>query len=185
MSAHVSAFALAGLAYAAQRPLERAHRFGAAHAATDIAALLNGLLLMGLGVSLIGRSLGALGGAAPTEFGPALGVAGFGLAVSLAGAALLHHDPAHEVGHGRDLNFRAVHLHVLGDAGAGLLAIAGLSLGRSFGWGWADPLAGALGAALVLVLGLQITCRSLGALVDLRSGRQLHGPGRPSLVRDV
>ena len=160
MGAHVSAFALAGLAYAAARRLEAAGRTRAAAVAPDLAALLNGVLLLALGADLAASSAGALGRPHAVDFGLALGAAGAGLVVNLVAAGLLHHDHAHEHGHGRDVNFTAVRLHVLGDAAAALMAIVGLGAGRLFGWSWTDGAAGVVGAGLVVALGLQVCLQS-------------------------
>lgn len=169
MSAHVTAFLLAGLAYVAARRLEAAHRPRAAGSVPDLAALLNGLLLLGLGISLATDSIEALSHPPPIAYGSALGVAVFGLVVNIAAAFLLHHDHAHEPGHGRDLNFRAIYLHVIGDGVVAILAIVGLLLGRLAGWSWTDSVAGALGAVLVIILGLQVTVRSLKCLTGWRA----------------
>ena len=65
------------------------------------------------------------------------------------------HDHAHEAAHGheasenhlrgaahRDNNLRSAIIHVLADAAVSLLVIAGLLLGRLFGWNWLDPVVG-------------------------------------------
>ncbi len=134
MTAHVTAFALAGLAYVAARRLEGANRPRAAGAVPDLAALLNGLILLGLGIGLSTNSIEALSVPAPIAYSSALGVAVFGLAVNIVAASLLHHDHAHEPGHGRDMNFRAIYLHVIGDGAVAVLAIVGLLLGLLAGW---------------------------------------------------
>lgn len=168
MGAHVAAFLLAALAYACARGLARAKRSRAVEAVPDLAALLNGLLMLGLGVGLGVESLDALRHPHAIAYGSALSVAVFGLAVNVACAALLHHDPAHEAGHGRDLNFRAIYLHIVADGAVAALAIVGLLLGRGLGWRWTDPAASALGAALVIILGGQVALRSLTCLIGGR-----------------
>lgn len=168
MGAHLTGFLLAGLAYAAARRLEAAQRPRAAESVPDIAALLNGLLLLGLGASLAVESFVTLRRPIPIAYGPALGLVVFGLAVNIAAAALLHHDHAYEAGHRRDVNFRAIHLHVIGDGAVAVLAIVGLLLGRLAGWRWTDPVAGALGAILVIILGVQVTVQSLRQLTGAR-----------------
>jgi cation diffusion facilitator family transporter len=71
------------------------------------------------------------------------------------------HDPDHEDhdhrgrGHGahakahRDNNMRAAIIHVMADAAVSVLVIAGLTLARTFGWLWMDPLAGMVGACVI------------------------------------
>ena len=58
-------------------------------------------------------------------------------------------DPAPAGGHGRDNNMRAAVVHVMADAAVSVLVIIGLSLARSFGWMWMDPLAGIVGACVI------------------------------------
>jgi cation diffusion facilitator family transporter len=49
----------------------------------------------------------------------------------------------------RDNNLRAAVIHVLADAAVSLLVIAGLLLGRLFGWVWLDPVVGLVGAVVI------------------------------------
>jgi cation diffusion facilitator family transporter len=51
---------------------------------------------------------------------------------------------------GRDNNMRAAVIHVIADAAVSVLVIAGLLLARAFGWLWMDPLAGIIGACVIL-----------------------------------
>jgi cation diffusion facilitator family transporter len=176
MGAHVSAFLLAGLGYVLARRLRAAGRAGAAAWTPDAAAFGNGLILLGMGAGLGVGSAAALHRPEPVAFWPALGLAAFGLAINLISVALLSHAHAHEPGHGRDMNFRAVYLHILGDAAVGVLAVLGLVLGRSFGWRWTDPFAGALGALLLIVLGMQVMVRSASYLREARRGEVVAVP---------
>jgi cation diffusion facilitator family transporter len=48
-----------------------------------------------------------------------------------------------------DNNMRAAIIHVLADAAVSVLVIAGLLLGRFFGWVWMDPVAGMCGAVVI------------------------------------
>lgn len=52
-------------------------------------------------------------------------------------------------GHVRDNNLRAAYVHVLADALTSVLAIVALLLGRSYGWLWADPVMGVVGALVI------------------------------------
>lgn len=49
----------------------------------------------------------------------------------------------------RDNNLRGAVIHVLADAAVSLLVIAGLLLGRVFGWNWLDPVVGLVGAVVI------------------------------------
>lgn len=64
------------------------------------------------------------------------------------------HGHAHAAGvvhatHGHDNNLRSAYIHVLADALTSVLAIAALLLGRSYGWLWADPAMGVVGALVI------------------------------------
>lgn len=66
------------------------------------------------------------------------------------------HDEPHAHGHadahaksGHDNNFRAAYVHVLADALTSVLAIGALLAGRSYGWQWADPAMGVVGAVVI------------------------------------
>ena len=60
-------------------------------------------------------------------------------------------DHGHDHGHAaRDNNLRAAYLHVLADALTSVLAIAALLLGRFYGWLWADPAMGVVGALVIV-----------------------------------
>ena len=50
----------------------------------------------------------------------------------------------------RDNNMRAAVVHVIADAAVSVLVIVGLLLARAFGWLWMDPLAGIIGALVVI-----------------------------------
>jgi len=49
----------------------------------------------------------------------------------------------------RDHNIRAAYIHVIADAAVSVLAIIGLTLAKTFGWLWMDPLAGIVGALVI------------------------------------
>jgi len=59
------------------------------------------------------------------------------------------HDDHHAHGNSRDNNLRAAYIHVLADALTSVLAIVALLVGRSYGWLWADPAMGAVGALVI------------------------------------
>lgn len=70
------------------------------------------------------------------------------------------HDHGHEHAHGHgaahgrprrthDNNLRSAYVHVLADALTSVLAIAALLAGRSYGWLWADPAMGVVGALVI------------------------------------
>lgn len=59
------------------------------------------------------------------------------------------HAHAHEHAHHHDHNLVSAYLHVLADALTSLLAIFALLAAKLFGWVWADPAMGLVGAVLV------------------------------------
>jgi cation diffusion facilitator family transporter len=80
------------------------------------------------------------------------------------------HRHAHAAAH-RDNNMRAAVVHVLADATVSLLVIVGLGLAWLFGWLWMDPLAGMIGAA-VIVSWSRTLIRDTGAvLLDMAPDR--------------
>jgi cation diffusion facilitator family transporter len=63
-----------------------------------------------------------------------------------------HHDHAehdHGSGSGSDHNLKAAYLHVFADAMTSVLAIIALLAAKYFGWIWADPAMGIVGAVMV------------------------------------
>ncbi|MFC7680580.1 cation diffusion facilitator family transporter [Paenibacillus sp. GCM10028914] len=65
-----------------------------------------------------------------------------------------------------NLNMRGAYLHVLSDMLGSVGAIAAALLMMFFGWGWADPLASVIVAALVLRSGYFVTKSSLHVLME-------------------
>jgi cobalt-zinc-cadmium efflux system protein len=65
-----------------------------------------------------------------------------------------------------NLNLRAAFLHVIGDMLGSIGAITAALLIMFFGWGWADPLASVIVAALVLVSGWRVSKDALHVLME-------------------
>ncbi len=83
-----------------------------------------------------------------------------------------------------DNNFRAAATHVLADAAVSALVIAGLLLGRAFGWLFMDPLA-ALAGAVVIVSWSVTLLRDAGAvLLDMAPDRGIETEIRSALEKD-
>lgn len=61
------------------------------------------------------------------------------------------HEPDHKhaAAH-RDNNMRAAVVHVMADAAVSVMVIGGLGAAAAFGWRWMDPLAGLVGAGVIL-----------------------------------
>lgn len=163
MSTHAGAMLIAVLAYqfAKRNAHNRKFSFGTGKVG-DLAGFASAIVLV-LVAALIGwESIQRLVSPVPISFEQAIAVAILGLIVNLLSAWLLredhhhhhghghhHHDHSHEHGGGQDNNLRAAYLHVLADALTSVLAIVALLLGRAYGWAWADPLMGIVGAIVI------------------------------------
>jgi cobalt-zinc-cadmium efflux system protein len=125
-----------------------------------LAALANGLLLVGLAIWIFVEAWGRLTDPPDVLAGWVAVVAMAGLAVNLAAAAILH-----RAGHDT-LNTRAALRHVLADAlgSAGVLVAALVILAT--GWNYADPLAGALIGLLVLASSWTVLRDSVHILLE-------------------
>ena len=166
MSTHAGAMLIAVLAY----------RFARRHAGNprftfgtgklgDLAGFASAVLLALVALLISWESLVRLTQPIHIDFNQAIAVAVVGLGVNLVCAWLLKDDHAHHHHHGhehhhsndehhapgksRDNNLRAAYLHVLADALTSVLAIVALLLGRSYGWTWADPAMGVVGALVI------------------------------------
>lgn len=169
MSTHAGAMLITVLAY----------RFARRHAGNprftfgtgklgDLAGFASAIVLALIALLIGWESLVRLTQPIHIDFNQAIAVAVVGLGVNLVCAWLLkddhaHHGHHHHHGHdhhhrndehhapgkGRDNNLRAAYLHVLADALTSVLAIVALLLGRSYGWSWADPAMGVVGALVI------------------------------------
>ena len=168
MSTHAGAMLIAVLAY----------RFARRHAGNprftfgtgklgDLAGFVSAIVLALIALLIGWESLVRLTQPIHIDFNQAIAVAVVGLGVNLVCAWLLkddhshhghhhhghghHHsnDEHHAPGKSRDNNLRAAYLHVLADALTSVLAILALLLGRSYGWSWADPAMGVVGALVI------------------------------------
>jgi cation diffusion facilitator family transporter len=80
------------------------------------------------------------------------------------------HHADHAAAH-RDNNMRAAIMHVLADAAVSLLVIIGLILAWSFGWLWMDPLAGVIGAAVIVSWSWTLIRDTGAVLLDMAPDR--------------
>ena len=67
---------------------------------------------------------------------------------------------------------RAAIVHVLADATVSLLVIAGLSLAWLFGWLWMDPLAGMIGAVVIVSWSWSLIRDTGAVLLDVAPDRR-------------
>lgn len=159
MSTHAAAMLIAVLAYryARQNATNRAFTFGTGKFG-DLAGFASAVILALIALLIGWESIQRLVAPVPISFNQALVVAVLGLIVNLVSAWLLfddqhHHNHAHDHdpqhAPGQDNNLRAAYLHVLADALTSVLAIVALLMGRAFGWFWADPVMGIVGALVI------------------------------------
>ena len=162
MSTHAGAMLITALAYGYAR--RNAHdpkfAFGTGKLG-DLAGFASAIVLALIALLIGYESLLRLANPVPIRFGQAVAVAVAGLLVNLVSAWLLkdehsHHHDHHHHGHGghddasgHDNNLRAAYIHVLADALTSVLAIVALLLGRAYGWWWADPVMGVVGAVVI------------------------------------
>ena len=170
MGAHLAAMVVAAAAYGLARRHAADPRFAFGTGKLgDLAGFANAIVLGVVAVLIAVESIRRLLAPASVAYSEALGLAVAGLAVTLVCVLLLR--PRR--GAQPDLNIAAAHLHLTADLVVGALAIGGLLAGRQFGWTWADPLAGLLGAGLVAQFALSLTRRAAMTLLDMTPSPQL------------
>ena len=178
MAAHVAALATAAVAYGLARrwAADRRFAFGTGKLGY-LAGFANAVVLAVIAVLIAVESVTRLMTPQAVDYDSALPLAVAGLAVTLVCVALLRpgEKPPHDAD--GDLNISAAHLHLSADAAVAVLAIAGLAAGRAFGWTWADPLAGLLGAGLVAQFAASLIGRGARALLDMNPS--------PALADDI
>jgi cation diffusion facilitator family transporter len=83
----------------------------------------------------------------------------------------------------QDNNMRSAVAHVLADAAVSVLVIAGLLFGRFFGWNWMDPIAGLVGAGVILSWSYTLIRDTGGILMDMMPDRRLADAIRTTIER--
>jgi cation diffusion facilitator family transporter len=155
MSTHAGALAIAAFAYRFARRHVRDPRFAFGTGKMGDLAGFASAVVLALVALLIGyESTLRLFQPVPIHYAEATAIAVAGLAVNLLSAWLLgaghdhdHDDDHHH--HDHDHNMRAAFWHVMADALTSVLAIAGLLAAWSYGWSWADPAIGVVGALVI------------------------------------
>jgi cation diffusion facilitator family transporter len=143
----------------AQRPARGRRTFGWQRLEI-LAAVTNGLLLLGVCAFVVVEAVRRIGDPPEIASGVMLGIAVVGLAVNLAGLALLRG------GRGESLNVRGAYLEVLGDALGSIAVIVAAVVIASTGWTPADTLASLVVAALVLPRAWQLLREALDVLLE-------------------
>jgi cation diffusion facilitator family transporter len=169
MAAHVASLVVAAIAYAFARrhAANPAFSFGTGKVGY-LAGFANALVLGGTAGLIAWESAHRVVDPHAVHFHGALPIALGGLVVTVVcawllrptGSAAARHDPD------GDLNINAAHLHLVADAGVGVLALAAVFAG-TLGFELADPLAGLAGAALVAHFAWRLARRAAAALLDI------------------
>jgi cation diffusion facilitator family transporter len=203
MSTHASALLLAALAYRYARRHAEDPRFSFGTGKLgDLAGFSSAIVLAMIAVLIGYEAVSRLIAPVPISFNEAIPIAVLGLIVNVASALLLSggghdhshsHDHFHEHAHGdahvhgkahRDNNMRAAVIHVLADAVVSVLVIAGLLLGRTFGWLFMDPVAGIIGAAVIASWSYGLIRDTGAILLDMNPDRGMAEKVRATIERD-
>jgi cobalt-zinc-cadmium efflux system protein len=155
------AFSLALAAFAAwiaKRPPSARHTYGLVRAEI-IAALVNGLLMLGVVAFIVIEAIERLRNPQPVAGGWVMLIAALGFAVNAVVAWVLSH--------GREgLNTRAALLHVLGDLLGSAAALLAGAIIYFTGWTAADPILSLLVVALILVSTVRLLKEALHVLME-------------------
>jgi cation diffusion facilitator family transporter len=203
MSTHASALLLAALAYRYARRHADDPRFSFGTGKLgDLAGFASAIVLLMIAFLIAYEAVARLIAPVPISFNEAIPIAALGLIVNIASALLLggghdghshdhphahSHDHSHVHAHGkahRDNNMRAAVVHVLGDAVVSVLVIAGLLLGRAFGWAFMDPVAGLVGAAVIASWSYGLIRDTGAILLDMNPDRGMAEKVRATIERD-
>jgi cation diffusion facilitator family transporter len=171
MGTHILALGITLVAYKLAHRYIQDARFAFGTWKIEILGGYTSAILLGVvGISMCIASVERLLQPQPIHYDQALLVAIIGLVVNIAGAFILAHAPSKHHGHHNhphhhkdaghashsihshqhDLNMRAAYIHIITDALTSVLAIAALIAAKYFSWNFFDPLAGIIGAGLIL-----------------------------------
>lgn len=127
-----------------------------------LAAVLNGLILIIVALFIFYEAIGRFQNPPEVASTGMLIIATIGLLVNILVAWIMMRDGDVE----ENLNMRGAYLHVISDMLGSIGAIVAALLIMFFGWGWADPLASVVVAALVLRSGYLVTKAGLHVLME-------------------
>jgi cobalt-zinc-cadmium efflux system protein len=160
MAGDAGALLLALLAFwIARRPFSARRSYGYLRAEV-LAALANVAALWLIAGTVLLEAFGRLREPPFVDAGPMLGVALVGLMANGASAAVLSRSA------GDSLNVRGALLHVVSDALGSVGAIAAGVAMLAFGWRWADPVASAFIALLIVAGSLRIAWQAVHILLQ-------------------
>ena len=150
--------ALAAMKFAERPPSPR--RTYGYHRVEILAALTNGLVLLGVAAYILLEAWERFSHPTPVAGVPVLAVAAVGLAVNVAGAFLLH------AGSHGSLNIRGAYNEVLADAASSVGVIVGAAVMTLTGWYWVDPLVALLIAIFILPRTLALLREAIEVLLE-------------------
>ena len=146
-------------AWIAERPVTSTHSFGY-YRAEILAALANAATLIAVALFVFVEAAGRLAHPAEVEGGWMMAVAAGGLAVNVAGLAILH------AGKADNLNMRGAWLHLLTDALGSVAAIFAGAAVWAGGWTAADPIASILIGLLVIYSAWNLLKEAIAILME-------------------
>lgn len=169
MSSHLAAMAITFFAYSMAKSSTLDLPFGGGKF-IPLGGYTSGLFLFVIALVTLWTSCQRLLEPITVNFGQAIKVAFFGLAVNLISIAILRPSEIHhESTHGHDHNIRGAYLHVLADCLTSLLAIVALASGLWAGLNWLDPAMGVVGGFVILWWSLGLVKESGLELVDAQA----------------
>jgi cobalt-zinc-cadmium efflux system protein len=143
----------------AERPPSPRRTYGY-HRAEILAALTNGVVLLGVAGYILFEAWHRFAHPRPVPGLPVLAVAAVGLAVNVAGAFALYG------GSRASLNVRGAYNEVMADALSSVGVMAGAAIIALTGWYWVDPLVAALIAAFILPRTVSLLREAVGVLLE-------------------
>jgi cation diffusion facilitator family transporter len=182
MSTHAGALAIAAFAYRFARRHARDPRFAFGTGKLgDLAGFASAIVLALVALMIGYESAMRLFQPVPIHYAEATAIATVGLLVNLLSAWMLgaghdhDHDHDHDDGHhhDHDYNLRAAFWHVMADALTSVLAIVALLAAWSYGWTWADPAIGIVGALVIAHWSWRLIRESGAVLLDAAPNRVL------------
>lgn len=188
MATHVGALGLAAGAYWLARRHAGNTRFSFGSGKFGDLAAFASAIILGITALLVAiESVQRLITPTNVRYGDALLIAVIGLVVNLVSALILKdagtHDHDHPHGHSHDNNMRAAYVHVLADAATSVLAIVALAGAYYGGWGFLDPAAALVGAAVIASWSYGLIRDSAMVLLDADADPRLTGEIR-ELLKD-
>ena len=159
MITDATALGLALLAtWIAKRPPSPRHSYGLGRAEV-IAAMINALLMFAIVTSIVITAVARLNSPHPVSGGLVMLIAGVGLAVNIAVAAILSRGE-------RTLNVRAALIHVMGDMLGSIAALVAGAVVYFTGWTPIDPILSLFICVLILLSSVKLMGDALHVIME-------------------